>query len=162
MHLTPIVRALMLAGLSIALAPATRAAESGLISRASNHSVPETIARFEQAVKAKQADGWTVFTEIDHAAAASSNGLALRPRTVIVFGNPKLGTGPMEKAPTVGIDLPLKALVWQDDREKVWLTYNSADYMTNYLYPRHGLSIPAERARAFEQLLASFADEATR
>ena len=102
------------------------------------------------------------FTEIDHAAAASKNALTLKPRLVIVFGNPKLGTRPMEGAPTLAIDVPLKALVWQDDQNKVWLTYNSGAYLMNYVYPRHGLAMPGEIANAIDQVLASFAEEATR
>ena len=77
------------------------AADSGLISKASDHSVQETVERFEKAVKARGSVGWMVFTEIDHAVAASQNGLTLKPRTVIIFGNPKLGTKPMEGAPTL-------------------------------------------------------------
>jgi uncharacterized protein (DUF302 family) len=143
--------------------PTSHAAENGLISTPSNHSVEETVKRFEQAVKAKEANGWMVFTEIDHAAAASKNGLTLKPRLVIVFGNPRLGTKPMEGAPTLAIDVPLKALVWQDDQDKVWLTYNSGDYLRSYVYPRHGLlAMPAENAKAIDQVLASFAEEATR
>ncbi len=70
--------------------------DSGLITKPSKYSVPDTIERFEVAVKAK---GWVGFTHMDHAAAAAKVGLQLRPRTVVVFGDPKLGTGPMEKAP---------------------------------------------------------------
>jgi len=136
--------------------------ESGLISKPSNHSVLETIERFERAVRAKEANGWMVFTEIDHAGAASKNRLTLKPRTVIVFGNPKLGTKPMEAAPTLAIDVPLKALVWQDDGGKVWLTYNSGDYLMGYVYPRHGLALTVYNANAIDQVLASFAEEATR
>jgi uncharacterized protein (DUF302 family) len=157
-----ILRALALAAISITLAPAVDAAESGLISKESRHSVPDTVARFERAVKARDADGWVVFTELDHAAAATGIGLALKPRTVIVFGNPKLGTPAMQKAPTLAIDLPMKAIVWQDDQDKVWLTYNSADYLATQIYPRHGLSIPTEGAQVLDRLLAGFADEATR
>jgi uncharacterized protein (DUF302 family) len=102
-----------------------------------------------------------VFTEIDHAAAASQNGLTLKPRTVIIFGNPKLGTKPMEGAPTLAIDVPLRALVWQDDKDKVWLTYNSAGYLMSHVYPRHGLAMPMESAESIDQVLASFAEEAT-
>jgi uncharacterized protein (DUF302 family) len=126
----------------------------------SNHSVKETVERFERAVKTKEADGWMVFTELDHAAAASKEGLTLAPRTVIVFGNPKLGTKPMIGVPTLAIDLPLKALVWQDDQSKVWLTYNSGDYLMSYVYPRHGLTMPPENAKGIDQVLASFAEEA--
>jgi uncharacterized protein (DUF302 family) len=113
--------ALWLGGCLGGLVAVSHAAEGGLVSMPSNHSVAETVARFEQAVKAKAASGWTVFTEIDHAAAAGQARLALKSRTVIVFGNPKLGTRPMEGAPTLAIDLPLKALVWQDDQDKMWL-----------------------------------------
>jgi uncharacterized protein (DUF302 family) len=157
-----ILRALALAAISIALAHALHAAEPGLISKASNNSVPDTVARFERAVKARGADGWVVFTELDHAAAATGIGLALKPRTVIVFGNPKLGTPAMQKAPTLAIDLPMKAIVWQDDQDKIWLTYNSADYLATQIYPRHGLSIPTAGANALDQVLTGFADEATR
>lgn len=157
-----VCRALLLAGLFGALVPISHAADSGLISKPSNHSAQETVERFKRAVTAKGANGWMVFTEIDHAAAASKNGLTLKPRTVIVFGNPKLGTKPMEGAPTLAIDVPLKALVWQDDQDKVWVTYNSGDYLMSYVYPRHGLAMPPENAKAIDQVLASFAEEAAR
>ena len=157
-----VCRILVFAGLFMSWLPTSHAAESGLISKLSNRSVEETAKRFEQAVKAKEANGWMVFTEIDHAAAASKNGLTLKPRLLIVFGNPKLGTKPMEGAPTLAIDVPLKALVWQDDQDKVWLGYNSGDYLMSYVYPRHGLAMSAENAKAIDQVLASFTEEATR
>jgi uncharacterized protein (DUF302 family) len=75
-----------------ATAVTTHAADDGLITKPSRYSVKETIARFEAAVKEREAAGATVFTEIDHAAAAKKFGLDMRPRTVIVFGNPKVGT----------------------------------------------------------------------
>src|SRR3954454_2691147 len=158
-----VYRALLAAGL-FAFLPVLRiyAAVSGLISKSSDHSFQETVERFEKAVKAKGGVGWMVFTEIDHAAAASKNGLTLKPRTVIVFGNPNLGTKPMEGAPTLAIDVPLRALVWQDDQGKVWLTYNSGDYLMSYVYPRHGLTMSGQNANAIDQVLASFAEEATR
>jgi uncharacterized protein (DUF302 family) len=133
-------------------------AETGLITKPSNHSVQETAERFENAVRSS---GWVVFTEIDHAAAAKQVGLELKPRTVIIFGNPKLGTGPMQKAATLAIDNPPKALVWQDDHDKVWLTYNSAEYLGLYIYPRHGLSLPPEATRNFEQFLTAVSNQAT-
>lgn len=81
--------------------PATAiAAEPGLITKESRYSLRETIERFEAAVKAKEASGFMVFTEIDHAAAAKRFGLDMLPRTVIVFGNPKSGTAVMQKTPT--------------------------------------------------------------
>src|SRR5258708_29329596 len=146
-------RAFVLAGIFMALPLISYAAESGLISKPSNHSVRETVERFDRAVKAKEANGWMVFTEIDHAAAASKNGLTLKPRIVIVFGNPKLGTKPMEGAPTLAIDVPLKALVWQDDNDKVCLTYNSGDYLMSSVYPRHALAIAPDTAKPTDPLL---------
>ncbi len=113
-------------------------------------------------VTAVKAKGWVVFTELDHAAAAVKVGLELRPRTVIVFGNPKLGTAPMQKAATLAIDNPLKALVWQDDQGKVWLTYNSADYQVSYIYPRHGLTGNPEMRKNLEQFLDGVSEEATK
>src|ERR1700719_3204342 len=80
--------------------------------------------------------GWCLL-KIDHAAAAEKNGLKLRPRKVIVYGNPKIGTASMQKALTVAIDVPLKALVWEDDQGKVWLTYNSSR-----VYSELGISPP--------------------
>ena len=118
------------------------AADSGLITMQSRYSVRETIDRFEAAVKAKETNGFMVFTEIDHAAAGKKFGLNMWPRTVIVFGNPKLGTPVMQKTPTLAIDVPLKALIWQDDDGKVWLTYNSAEYLGGTIYVRHGLPDP--------------------
>ena len=135
------------------------AADQGLITKLSNYSVPETVERFENALKAK---GFMIFAELDHAGAATKYGLDLRPRTVVIFGNPKLGTGPMQKFPTLGIDVPPKALVWQDDQGAVWLTYNSAEYLGTTIYPRHGLSMPPEARQALEQLLSEVSDQSTK
>jgi len=150
--------------LSIALcasAPTARAADDGLISKPSNYSVNETVTRFEAAVKAKEAAGFVVFTEIDHAAAAKKFGLDMRPRTVIVFGNPKLGTPAMVKTPLLAIDVPPKALVWEDDQGKVWLSYNSSDYLYNTIYPRHGAVAPPSTV-PFAKLLDEISDQATK
>jgi len=131
---------------------------SGLITKPSNYSVQETAQRFEDGVRSK---GWVVFTEIDHAAAAKAVGLDMKPRTVIIFGNPKVGTAPMQKSATLAIDNPPKALVWQDDQGKVWLTYNSGEYLGSTIYPRHGLSMPAEAVKSLERLLAEISNQAT-
>jgi uncharacterized protein (DUF302 family) len=136
-------------------------ADSGLITKESKHSISETVQRFEAAVNAKSANGWMVFTEIDHATAAEKSGLKLLPRTVIVYGNPKVGTSNMQKVPTLAIDVPLKALVWQDDQGKVWLTYNSAEYLQSYVYPRHGLQSNPDATKATETVLADIAQQAT-
>jgi uncharacterized protein (DUF302 family) len=127
----------------------------------SRYSVRETIDRFEAAVKAKETNGFMVFTEIDHAAAGKKFGLNMWPRTVIVFGNPKLGTAVMQKTPTLAIDVPLKALIWQDDDGKVWLTYNSAEYLGGTIYVRHGLPDPPSTP-ALAKTLEEFSDYATK
>ena len=114
----------------------TYAADDGLITTPSRYSVKETVVRFETAVKQREAAGFIVFTEIDHADAAKKFGLDMRPRTVIVFGNPKGGTPSMVKIPLLAIDVPPKALVWEDDEGKVWLSYNSADYPVSYTHLR--------------------------
>jgi uncharacterized protein (DUF302 family) len=102
-----------------------------------------------------------VFTELDHAAAADKNGLKLPARTVIIFGNPRSGTSSMLKSPTLAIDVPLKALVWQDDQGKVWLTFNSGAYLQDYVYPRHGLAPNPAAAKALDEFLKSTATQAT-
>jgi uncharacterized protein (DUF302 family) len=155
----------VLASLALSLAictgPATaHAADDGLITKPSKYSVKETVTRFEVAVKQKEAAGFTVFTEIDHAAAAKKFGLDMRPRTVIVFGNPKLGTAVMLKTPLLAIDVPPKALVWEDNQGKVWLSYNSADYLYKTIYPRHGAEAPPTTA-PFAKALDEISDYAT-
>jgi uncharacterized protein (DUF302 family) len=158
-------RALASLALSLAICtgPANSyAADDGIITKASRYSVKETVARFEAAVKQKEAAGFTVFTEIDHAAAAKKFGLDLRQRTVIVFGNPKLGTPAMVKTPLLAIDLPPKALVWEDDQGKVWLSYNSSDYISNTIYPRHGAAVPPAATAPYANLLDEMSDQATK
>ena len=136
-------------------------ADGGLITKPSKYTVPETIEKFETAIKSKAAAGWLIFSRIDHAAAARDAGLQMRPRTVIVFGNPKAGTPQMTKSATLAIDLPMKALVWQDDQDKVWLTYNSSQYSAMQIYPRHGLAVPDDAAKMLENFLADVTDRST-
>jgi len=129
---------------------------AGLVTRRSNHTVTETVQGFEAAVRAKGDKGWVVFTEIDHAAAAQRAGQPLRPRIVIVFGNPRIGTEAMQRAATLAIDVPLRVLIWEDDAGAVWLTYSSSDYLARTVYPRHGLSM----SRDVSEGLGRFLDEA--
>ncbi len=149
----------VLAVFLLSLPQTASSGDSGLITKPSKYSVQETIERFETAVKAK---GQIVFTEIDHAAAAAKFGLELRPRTVVLFGRPQQGTAPMRQAATLAIDAPQKALVWQDDQGKVWLTYNSGEYLGSYVYARHGLSMSAENRKNLEQFLDEASDQATK
>jgi uncharacterized protein (DUF302 family) len=136
-------------------------ADTGLVTKQSKYTVRETVERFEAEVKAKAADGWIVFSEIDHAAATKEVGLEMRPRTLIIFGNPKGGTPAMIKRATLAIDLPMKALVWQDDQDGVWLTYNSSAYGAMHVFPRHGLSTPDEAAKALDRFLTDVTDRST-
>ena len=131
------------------------------MTKASGYSVQETIDRFEAAIKSKAAAGWVIFSRIDHAAAAKGAGLEMRARTVIIFGNPRGGTPPMNKSATLAIDLPMKALVWQDDQDRVWLTYNSSEYGAKQIYPRHGLTVPDEAAKMLEKFLVDASDQST-
>jgi uncharacterized protein (DUF302 family) len=115
-----------------ALCAATLAyATDGLIAIKSAHSAKETMNRLEAQVKAK---GLNVFARIDHAAGAKKIGKTLRPTELLIFGNPQGGTPFMECAQSVGIDLPLKALVWEDASAQVWLGYNDPAWIGQ----RHG------------------------
>jgi uncharacterized protein (DUF302 family) len=102
--------------------------DNGLIHLSSPHTVLETLARLETIVQAK---GLSILARIDHSGDAAKAGLAMRPTKLLIFGNAKAGTPLMLAAPTLAIDLPLKALVWEDDQGKVWLSYNSPDYLKN-------------------------------
>lgn len=134
-------------------------AVDGLITKPSAHSVDTTIERFEAAVK-KQ--GFVVFARLDHAAAAESVGLEMPRATVIVFGNPRLGTPIFIKTPTVAIDLPPKAMVWEDSNGKVFLSYNSAEFLYGTIYLRHGVQSDKPVAEKVESTLAAMADEAVK
>lgn len=99
---------------------------NGMIHLGSVHSVLETLARLETITQGK---GLTILAKIDHSGDAAKAGLSMRPTQLIIFGNAKSGTPLMVASPSVAIDLPLKALVWEDDDGKVWLSYNSSDYL---------------------------------
>jgi len=111
---------------AILFAISAHAGGNGLVSKPSRHSVDETISRLETVVKSK---GMTVFLRIDHGADAKKAGLSMRPAQLLIFGNPKGGTPLMNASPSVAIDLPLKALAWEDGDGKVWLSYNTAAYL---------------------------------
>jgi len=131
-------------------------AVDGLITKPSAHSVDATIEKFEAAVKKR---GFMVFARLDHAAGAESVGLKMPRATVIVFGNPRLGTPVFLKTPTVAIDLPPKAMVWEDTNGKVFLSYNSAQFLYGSIYARHGIQSDKPVAEKIEATLAAIADE---
>jgi uncharacterized protein (DUF302 family) len=101
-------------------------AQNGLIHLASQHTVDETMQRLEALLDER---GITTFARVDHSGEAAKVGLTMRPTKLLIFGSPKGGTPLMQAAPTVAIDLPLKALFWQDADGKVWLTYNDPTYL---------------------------------
>ena len=99
---------------------------SGVITKPSKYPVAEILTRLEGVLKA---NGMTMFARIDHAAEAEKVGLHMRPAQLLLFGNPQGGTPLMVASPTTGIDLPLKALAWEDANGKVWLSYNTMSYL---------------------------------
>jgi uncharacterized protein (DUF302 family) len=107
-------------------------AADGLVTIESRYGPEETMNRFEAEVRAR---GMTVFAHIDHAAGAAAVGLPLRPTELLIFGTAKTGTPLMQSVQSVGIDLPLKALVWQDASGTAWLSYNDPAFLAR----RHGL-----------------------
>jgi uncharacterized protein (DUF302 family) len=129
--------------------------QDGLITLSSRYPAPDTVQRLLAAFAKRN---MTVFARIDHAAGAASAGLSLRPTEVVIFGNPKGGTALMQDRQSAGIDLPLKALVWEDADGKVWLSYNDPAWIAQ----RHGLgSASAGAVEAMVKALAAIADEAT-
>ncbi len=120
-----------LAALSLCTAASVASAADGLIDLKSPHNAKTTMDRLESVVKER---GLNVFARIDHAGGASKIGKTLRPTELLIFGNPQGGTPFMECAQTVGIDLPLKALVWNDASGQTWLSYNDPAYLGQ----RHG------------------------
>lgn len=117
---------------TLSLLPSLAAAADGLVSLKSPLGAKATMDRLEEIVKQR---GLTVFLRVDHAAGAAKIGKTLPPTELIVFGNPQGGTPLMECAQSAGIDLPLKALVWEDTSKQVWLGYNDPAYLGR----RHGV-----------------------
>ena len=150
-----IMRQTLFALIAMFFIVSTAAAGNGLISVKSSHDVTVTADRLENVLNQK---GMTVFIRINHAAGAQKVGKKLRPTELIVFGNPKVGTPLMQCSQSVGIDLPQKALIWQDDQGQVWLSYNDP----NYLAQRHGITECAEVIKKVEKALNNFAKAATK
>jgi uncharacterized protein (DUF302 family) len=124
---------------------------NGLITVESRFSVRETVDRISAAITSA---GMLVFARIDHGANAAQVGMELRPTELLIFGHPKGGTPLMQDRQTSGIDLPVKALAWEDEEGTVWLTYNEA----RWLAARHELGNPSKDAvEAIEVGLATLA-----
>jgi uncharacterized protein (DUF302 family) len=127
----------------------------GLITLRSTLGPQETMSRFEAEVRAR---GMTIFAHIDHAAGAAAAGLPLRPTDLLIFGAAKGGTLLMQSVQTIGIDLPLKALVWQDDGGRTFLSYNDPAYLAH----RHGVGDAAKTAtEAMSAALKAMAEKST-
>lgn len=143
------------------LAPSlpANAQQAGLVTRPSAHGTRATLDRFTAAVREA---GWVVFTEVDHAAAARDVGMALRARTVVLFGNPRAGTPGMAANPTLAIDLPMRVLVWEDDQGRTFVTRSTGADIAERVFARHGVTIPPEGQRnteAFTETLVRKAAE---
>ncbi|MGA9462220.1 MAG: DUF302 domain-containing protein [Terracidiphilus sp.] len=102
--------------------------ENGIIDLPSKHSVDDTVARLKNILSSK---GVALFALVDHSGEAEKVGMKMPNTKLLIFGSPKAGTRVMLAAPSIAIDLPLKILIWQDTEEKVWVSYNSPDYLKN-------------------------------
>jgi uncharacterized protein (DUF302 family) len=110
----------------------TSTSDNGIVNTPSNHSVEQTVEKLEAMLRAKKV---MLFALVDHSGEAVKVGIDMRPTKLLIFGNPIAGTPLMLAAPSCAIDLPLKLLVWEDTHGKVWISYNSPEYLRN----RHGL-----------------------
>ncbi|VEP18629.1 conserved hypothetical protein [Hyella patelloides LEGE 07179] len=128
---------------------------NGFISVASFHDVTVTADRFEELLKAKEL---TIFARINHSEGASKVGENLRPTELIIFGNPRVGTPLMQCSQSVAIDLPQKALFWEDENGKSWLSYNDPNYLAN----RHQIEGCENAIQKITGVLDNLADAATK
>ena len=128
---------------------------NGMISKKSHHSVKVTLDKLEAVLKKK---GIGVALRWSHDAKGKSVGIPLRPTELLMFGNPKLGTHMFTSNQTAGIDLPLKALAWEDDKGQVWLTYNDPAYVAN----RHDIKDRAEILKKMTGALNNLSNAATK
>ena len=126
--------------------------KNGIVDIASNHSVDQTVQRLENILQSKRI---TLFALIDHSGEAEKMGMKMPPTKLLIFGNPKGGTPLMLASPSSAIDLPLKILVWEDTQGKVWLSYNSPEY----LVARHGFPADLLANIAVVETLAAKAGE---
>ncbi len=130
-------------------------AENGIISVESSHDVAETSMRLEKILRTK---GMTIFARVDHGQGAEKVGKGLRPTELLIFGNPKLGSVLMQCNQTAGIDLPQKALIWEDSRGKTWISYNDPVWMAK----RHNLIGCGSVVSKIKSALREFATEAAK
>jgi uncharacterized protein (DUF302 family) len=130
------------------------AAQGGLVSVKSSHDVATTADQLETALQAK---GLVTFARIDLAANAEHIGQTLRPTLLIIFGDPSLTTPLIQRSRSIGIDLPMKALIWEDRAGQVWFTYNAPDYLAR----RHGITEMGDIIQKMQQVMSDLATAAT-
>lgn len=140
--------------MGVAASGAVQAAD-GLVNVESAHSVVATADKLESVLKDK---GMTIFARIDHSAGAEKVGQSLRDTELVLFGNPQVGTKLMNCAQSVGIDLPLKGLIWKDEQGKVWLSYNDPAYLAD----RHSIEGCDPVLEKVSGALAKFSAAATK
>jgi uncharacterized protein (DUF302 family) len=124
----------------------------GIAEIPSSHSVDKTVEKLQEILKAK---GVMLFALVDHSGEAEKAGMKMPPTKLLIFGSPKAGTPVMLAAPSIAIDLPLKILVWEDTQGKVWVSYNSPEY----LQQRHGVPHDLMQNIAVVAALAAKASE---
>ena len=147
--LTAVITISLLCFASVSLAD-----DNGMITKKSNYSAKETIDRLEDVLKKK---GITIAMRWNHSKKAEAVGISLRPTILLVFGNPKLGSNFFTSKQTSGIDLPMKALAWEDEKGQVWLTYNDPSYIAK----RHGITDRDEVVKKMTGALDKFSSAAT-
>ena len=145
---------LLMSLISIFFFSSLASADNGLINIKSSHKVKVTADRLEKNLKMK---GMTVFTRINHTEGAQKVGKTLRPTELVIFGNPKAGTPLMQCGQSIAIDLPQKALIWEDKTGQVWLSYNDPTYLAK----RHGIKGCSKVIKKIGKVLAMFANVAT-
>ena len=148
------MRNLILSVIAIFIFSSVAVADNGLVTTKSSYNVSDTADRFEKVLKTK---GMTIFSRINHSEGASKIGKELRPTELIIFGNPKVGTPLMQCAQTVAIDLPQKALFWEDENGQTWLSYNNPEYLVT----RHHIKGCDEVVKKVTNVLNKFAKAAT-
>jgi uncharacterized protein (DUF302 family)/uncharacterized membrane protein YidH (DUF202 family) len=138
--------------MAMATSKAASETNSGIINKPSNHSVDQTVEKLKNILQSK---GVTLFALVDHSGEAEKVGMQMRPTKLLIFGSPKAGTPLMLAAPSIAIDLPLKILIWEDNQGKVWVSYNSSEYLKE----RHGLPQDLLQNIAVVETLAAKAGE---
>lgn len=138
---------------ALCLASSAYAADNGLITVKSQHDVSTTTENLRDLLSAK---GMTLFNVVDHAAGAAKVGQSLAPTQLVIFGNPKIGTKLMNCSRSVAIDLPMKALIWSDDKQQTWISYNDPQYLAQ----RHGLAGCEPVLEKVSKALANFSQKA--